>query len=329
MNAFCPKCGTPTQPGDEFCRNCGNHLIDEGTAPPADRVSEGPSVSTESPSSFVPTHRVPKEGTSAWVTPDPSASPAAVLQAGVDLMVLEWNGAWAQVAASNGWEGWVDGRVLVATGAARTQPDAASASWIPTHAVPAAGASAWTDPDPSVPPATRLEPGVQLKLIESQGAWARVVAANGWTGWVDGRYLLPVGQRRAASSGLLALIGAAAVIGGSFLPLVSFGELSISAWQFPLLALIADSSAATGLRTGAALLIVLAAALPVLTRRRLPTATAVAIGVVPTALSLIALIRIASEQQSSPGVGLFLILAGGIAIIADALWGRRTRTGAA
>jgi zinc-ribbon domain len=319
MNAFCPRCGKPTEPDDVFCRNCGLRLSEEAT-PMAEPIPQGPGVAQEPPPSFAPTHRVPEGGTRAWVAPDPSAHPATVLNAGVDLSVLGWNGAWAQVGASNGWQGWVDGRVLVPIPAARAD----TASWMPTHAVPAGGASAWSNPDPSVPPEARLETGAQLRLIETQGAWARVIGANGWTGWVDGRYLVPVGGGGTGVLGIFALIGATLVIGGSFLPLLSFGGLSLSAWQLPLLALIADSPAATGLRTGAVLLIVLVAALPVVTRRRLPTALAVAIGVLTAGLAVVALIRSASlGQQSTPGVGLFMILAGGILVIVDAVRGRR------
>lgn len=38
MNAFCPRCGKPTQPTDEYCRNCGHHLIDEEAARPEEPV---------------------------------------------------------------------------------------------------------------------------------------------------------------------------------------------------------------------------------------------------------------------------------------------------
>ncbi|MEX2546359.1 MAG: SH3 domain-containing protein, partial [Chloroflexota bacterium] len=61
--------------------------------------------------------------------------------------------------------------------------------WMPTHVVPAAGLAAWAAPDPSQPAVAQLAPGVQLMLVEQQGAWARVVGSNGWVGWVDGRLL--------------------------------------------------------------------------------------------------------------------------------------------
>jgi hypothetical protein len=57
-----------------------------------------------------------------------------------------------------------------------------------THRVPAA-MPYWTRPDPGSPPAGMLAPGTDLAVAEYLGAWARVVASNGWTAWVDGRLL--------------------------------------------------------------------------------------------------------------------------------------------
>ena len=66
-------------------------------------------------------------------------------------------------------------------------------AWFPTHVVPAPGLLAWYGPDPSQPPIAQLAPGVQLAVLEQQGAWARVLGSNGWTGWVDGRLLQRLG----------------------------------------------------------------------------------------------------------------------------------------
>ena len=40
-------------------------------------------------------------------------------------------------------------------------------------------------------PFSRLEGGIELSVIEREGAWARV-RAEGVEGWVDGRRLLPI-----------------------------------------------------------------------------------------------------------------------------------------
>jgi hypothetical protein len=59
--------------------------------------------------------------------------------------------------------------------------------WRPTHIVPAGGMPAWTTPDPSDAPTVRIDPGVELQLLERSGHWAHIVCNNGWKAWVDGR----------------------------------------------------------------------------------------------------------------------------------------------
>lgn len=59
-----------------------------------------------------PGHRVPASGMQAWGLPDPSSPTVASLVGGLPVQVIQRNGAWAQVVCSNGWTGWVDGRLL-------------------------------------------------------------------------------------------------------------------------------------------------------------------------------------------------------------------------
>jgi protease PrsW len=61
------------------------------------------------PAVFAPTHRVPVEGLPAWPIPNGSG-PATPLAGGLELEVIQRAADWAQVRASNGWTGWVDGR---------------------------------------------------------------------------------------------------------------------------------------------------------------------------------------------------------------------------
>ncbi|MFQ5554518.1 MAG: SH3 domain-containing protein [Acidimicrobiia bacterium] len=63
---------------------------------------------------WVATHAAPVGGLQAWAQPDPSAPVMADLPAGVELQIVQQRADWAQVRASNGWEGWVDGRRLIA-----------------------------------------------------------------------------------------------------------------------------------------------------------------------------------------------------------------------
>lgn len=89
-----------------------------GTAPsgatPASAVASTAAAPQVPSSSWMPTHAVPPSGMVAWDAPDPSRPPVAQLSPGVQLAVAEQQGAWARVVGSNGWIGWVDGRLLVA-----------------------------------------------------------------------------------------------------------------------------------------------------------------------------------------------------------------------
>ena len=104
----------------------------------------------------------------------------------------------------------VDPEPLVASGAeAADAPDRTPTEtlivdqaprWLPTHTVPGGGLSAWAEPDPALAPVAKLEPRVELQVTEQRGAWVQVEGSNGWTGWVDGRKLRPLGT--AAPSGV-------------------------------------------------------------------------------------------------------------------------------
>lgn len=119
-------------------------------------------------------------------------------------------------------------------------------AWSPTHRVPSGGMRAWDDPDPDAPPAARLEPGVELAVLEKRGEWARVVGENDWTGWVDARRLEEtsgvVKPAKASSTidigGLalrpLPLAGAAAALLAVFLPWVDAGIATLNSLDVSL-----------------------------------------------------------------------------------------------
>ncbi|MFH1475475.1 MAG: PrsW family intramembrane metalloprotease [Chloroflexota bacterium] len=69
-------------------------------------------------------------------------------------------------------------------------PPPAGPTWAPTHRVPDEGMAAWSAPDPTLPPIVTLGGRLELVVAERAGDWARVVAVNTWTGWVDGRRLV-------------------------------------------------------------------------------------------------------------------------------------------
>lgn len=65
-----------------------------------------------------------------------------------------------------------------------------SGGWRPTHVTPPGGLTAWDRPDTAADPVP-VDAGVELVLLQTWGDWAEVRAANGWSGWVDHRLLLP------------------------------------------------------------------------------------------------------------------------------------------
>lgn len=196
-------------------------------APESATAAAPASTPASAPAPAAPVHapaaeraRVPAGGMLAWAAPD-TGSAAVSLAPGLDLEVVHRHGAWAQILASNGWTGWVDGRALIvappAVPVATSPVPAASMMQPPVPApvapvatqpapppvtisgpaayaapprarVPAGGTLAWPAPDPAAP-AIRLAPGLELEVVHQQGAWTHVRASNGWMGWVDGRIL--------------------------------------------------------------------------------------------------------------------------------------------
>ncbi len=61
---------------------------------------------------WMPSHAVPPQGLRAWGAPDPSGPVVANLAPGLPIQVVEVRGAWARVICSNGWTGWIDGRII-------------------------------------------------------------------------------------------------------------------------------------------------------------------------------------------------------------------------
>lgn len=79
---------------------------------PAPAPAPAPAAAT----GWTSTHSVPEEGLPAWGSPDPSGAVVADLDPRLPVRVVGTRGEWAQVEASNGWTGWVDGRRLVRGG---------------------------------------------------------------------------------------------------------------------------------------------------------------------------------------------------------------------
>ena len=63
---------------------------------------------------FLATHVAPPDGLQAWDQPDGARPVVANVQPGIRMQLVEQRGAWGRVLFSNGWQGWVDARRLVA-----------------------------------------------------------------------------------------------------------------------------------------------------------------------------------------------------------------------
>jgi hypothetical protein len=75
--------------------------------------------------------------------------------------------------------------------------------------------------------------------------------------------------------------GAALALVGSFLPWLTVGSASASAWDISIGFLITGGRVAGGLKVGFILLAVVAVALPALTKRPLPDAILPTVGLIP------------------------------------------------
>ncbi len=309
---------------------------------------------------YVPSHAVPDGGLAAWDVPDGLRPPAATLDPGLDVQLLERQGAWAHVVCSNGWETWVDaGRLVPLSSEAGPQ---ATPTWVPSHVAPSGGMSTWLAASSTAPAGERLDPSLPVEVLERHHGWARIACSNGWQAWVDGGLLEPYagssmaaapataedgasadGPRRRggpgaalqllffprrvpAGSGLLStvgwlsLAGAALVIAGSLLPLVSVAGFAVSAWQVPAQFLFTDTPDPSDFSLGLLMLIVVLVALPLVLRRPLPAIALLAIAAPATNTGVhIVLRKLASADYPDIGVGALLILVGGFLITAEAL----------
>jgi protease PrsW len=78
---------------------------------------------------------------------------------------------------------------------AQSSPDGGFAtppSFVPNAVIPSPGQPAWAKPDASSHLIGRLEGGTEVAVFARLGAWAHVLSPLGWSGWIDGRALLPL-----------------------------------------------------------------------------------------------------------------------------------------
>jgi hypothetical protein len=170
-------------------------------APAGDRSEREPMADYEQ------THVVPTEGLPAWAGPDGSVPPAANLDPGLDVMVVETRSEWAHIRCSNGWEAWVDSRRLIA----RPAP-AASAAQPATPPPPSAAQSAPPPPPTTAQASTPPPPPGATQPTPTQppppsAAWGTPGAAPGAPGRAGGFRIGPP-QIVALVGGLLFLVSA-------------------------------------------------------------------------------------------------------------------------
>lgn len=270
---------------------------------------------------FRPTHLAPATGLLAWDAPDPGRTAAHRLDPDLPLQLLEETTGWAHVRCSNGWQTWVDATQLVAI------------PFRPTHAIPGSGLDARQEPEASRLPDARLDPGLQVEMIEESWGWARVRCSNGWETWVDGAALAPIGPGRSTgwpSAAPLNLVNlgpalltialpAGAVILGSLLAWFSALGASINAWDIELVALITHDDSSFDLKTGPVLLVVALAALVLIPVRLAPPVARIilaTLGAVAFGLGALGVLLYLDLPEPRPdlGIGLLLTMVGGVAL---------------
>jgi hypothetical protein len=159
---------------------------------------------------YLQTHAVPSEGLPAWTGPDGSGPPAANLDPGLDVMVLESRGQWAHIRCSNGWEAWVDGRRLTVSqpspaGVPAPPPQAgAPAPPPPTQTMPSPSPAA--PPPPPTQPAAQAAPPTQPETPSA--AWGAPAAAPGPPRATGGGFRLGPGQIVGLAGGVIFFISA-------------------------------------------------------------------------------------------------------------------------
>jgi len=94
-------------------RGLDTRSIAAGAAIAATGVAAAAISRRRSKASWAATHIIPDDGLDSRTAPDPALAADVRLGAGLQVRLLKRSGDWAQIDASNGWTGWVDGRLLV------------------------------------------------------------------------------------------------------------------------------------------------------------------------------------------------------------------------
>ncbi len=80
----------------------------------------------------------------------------------------------------------------------RPPPPPPVAALVPTDLVPPSGLQVWAAPSPSSHVVATLPAATQVQTLRRLGDWALVAVPAGWSGWLDGRALVPIGRTSSA-----------------------------------------------------------------------------------------------------------------------------------
>lgn len=212
-------------------------------------------------------------------------------------------------------------------------------SFQPTHYGPDQPLATWDAPDAARPPGPPLPNRLPVRVLQWWGQWAQVECSNGWTAWVDGRWLQPLSATpapaqwqpgvaqpagRAQAAGFvwsIPLGGAALALLGAFLPWITNGSSSNS-FDANIVFLFDYTPSSEGTVKVGWLLALLALGAGVLSALAVSRPGRLACGWGLTgvsALFVVQLQRLLSEFDAGSlfghlGVGAYLTLAGGVVI---------------
>ena len=245
-------------------------------------VAPAPFAAPVSSDGFRPSHVVPATGLAAYAAHDAAQPAVSTLDPSLPVQVIDRWGDWAQIACSNGWSAWVDGRCLLDASAAPAATVAApTAATIARRRNPLSGA---------------------LLLVCTL---PRGVAAG-----------------PAAVGALAALGAVLVAIGSFLPLLSIEGVPTLSSWDAPAAFLVSNNPDPSDFKlgfllVGGAVLVLI----PLLSRRALPPLLLIAFAVPATNLGVhLLLLKARTEGYPNLGVGALMATAGGFLIVAQAGW---------
>jgi hypothetical protein len=211
---------------------------------------------------YAQTHVVPTEGLPAWAGPDGSVTPAANLDPGLDVMVIDVHADWAHIRCSNGWEAWVDNRRLIvsppAPAAAAPPPPPTPSTQAAPPPPPTQQAPAAANPTQQAPAAPPTQPVPQAAPSGQPGPPSAVWGAPGAAAAAAPGAPRAGGGLSFGPGQIIALVGGLLFLVSSWLPWIEYKfsgagrtlSESFSAYRIPAHFLLDSQSELGGLSLG-------------------------------------------------------------------------------